>query len=386
MKIALYLHFPFCLQKCRYCSFNSLSLSQIVAHVERQELIDRYLKALQTEISYYAEFAADHNWELSSIYCGGGTPTVLSADSLSQVLSCCSRHFSCSADLEITVEANPGTVTLDKLKDLRKAGVNRLSLGAQSFNLEELKLLGRIHQTGEIFESYDAAREAGFDNINLDLIYGLPRQSLAAWSDTLREAFRLSPEHLSVYGLSLEASTPLAQDIEEGKLELASEDIQIAMWEKTAKDMAAAGYVRYEISNYAQPGRECRHNITYWENRPYLGVGAGAHGYLGKLRYADESDLQIYMERVEGGEFPRVFEERQSELDERLYTIIMGLRLTKGLSRQCFTMRFGRPFESFYGQELSLLVDEGLMGSSEDAIFLTESGRLLADYVLSHFV
>ncbi|HBI27685.1 MAG TPA: coproporphyrinogen III oxidase [Peptococcaceae bacterium] len=382
MKAALYLHFPFCLQKCRYCSFNSLPLSQIVSHEERMGLTDRYLKALQKEISFYA----DDKWELSSIYCGGGTPTVLNADSISQVLSCCSRHFHWSADIEISVEANPGTVTLEKLKDIKKVGVNRLSLGAQSFHPEELKLLGRTHQAGEIVESYEAARDAGFDNINLDLIYGLPGQSLASWSDTLKEALRLSPEHLSVYGLSLEASTPLAQDIEEGKLEPSSEDLQIAMWEKTAKSMAAAGYVRYEISNYAQPGRECRHNITYWENRPYLGVGAGAHGYLERLRYADESDLQIYMNRVEGGEFPRVFEERQSDLDERVCTIIMGLRLTKGLSRKGFIMRFGRPFEDFYGKELSLLVGEGLLGVSEDAIFLTEGGRLLANYVLSHFV
>jgi oxygen-independent coproporphyrinogen-3 oxidase len=382
LKVALYLHFPFCLQKCRYCSFNSLPICQIVSCEERRKLIERYLNALEKEISYYAV----HKWELSSIYCGGGTPTVLNADSISRVLSCCSRHFHWSDDIEITVEANPGTVTLNKLKDLKKAGVNRLSLGAQSFHPEELKLLGRTHQAGEIIESYETARDAGFDNINLDLIYALPGQSLASWSDTLKEALRLSPEHLSVYCLSLEGDTPLAKDIEEGELEPSSEDMQIAMWEKTASSMAEAGYVRYEISNYAKPGWECRHNITYWENRPYLGVGAGAHGYLEKLRYADESDLQIYMNRVEGGAFPRVFEEKQSDIDELVCTIIMGLRLTKGLSRKCFAMRFGRSFEDFYGKELSLLVDEGLMGVSEDAIFLTDGGRLLANYVLSHFV
>lgn len=382
MKAALYLHFPFCLQKCRYCSFNSLPLFQIVSREERSELIDRYLEALQKEISFYA----DHIWELSSIYCGGGTPTVIAADSISRVLSCCSRHFHLSDDIEITVEANPGTVTLNKLKDLKKAGVNRLSLGAQSFNPVELKLLGRTHKAEEIVESYEAARDAGFDNINLDLIYALPGQSLTSWCDSLEEALRLSPEHLSVYGLSLEAGTPLAKDIEDGRLETSSEDMQIAMWEKTASSMVATGYVRYEISNYAKPGWECRHNITYWKNRSYLGVGAGAYGYLGKLRYADESDLQLYMKRVEDGEFPHVFEEKQSDLDERVCTIIMGLRLTEGLSRKCFTMRFGRPFEDFYGKELSSLVDEGLMGVSEDAIFLTDGGRLLANYVLSHFV
>lgn len=380
MRTALYLHFPFCLQKCRYCSFNSIPLPQD----DQGRLAASYIHALEMEITLYAD--RYRNVELSSIYFGGGTPTVCSVDSLCGVLAHCSSCFHLSDNVEITVEANPGTVSLEKLNDLRKAGVNRLSLGAQSFHLRELELLGRIHNVKEIGEAYEAARAAGFDNINLDLIYALPGQELASWKSNLEQAIRLSPEHLSIYGLSVEDYTPLAKDIECGRITACSEDIQVAMWEETARQVAAAGYVRYEISNYAKPGRECRHNITYWENTPYLGLGAGAHGYFERVRYANESDLQVYMERVWSREFPRVFEEEQSLKDERIDTIIMGFRLTRGLSRQGFQQRFGYPFEDIYKKELSVMVEEGLMGVSEDAIFLTDRGRLLANYVLSHFI
>lgn len=291
-----------------------------------------------------------------------------------------------SDNVEITVEANPGTVTLEKLKDLRKAGVNRLSLGAQSFHTGELELLGRTHNVTEIGEAYEAARAAGFDNINLDLIYALPGQKLVSWEYNLERALRFSPEHLSIYGLSLDEGTPLAKDIESGRIIACSEEMQVAMWEETSRQVAAAGYVRYEISNYAKPGRECRHNITYWKNTPYLGLGAGAQGYYKKVRYANETDLQIYIEKVCSGEPPRVFEEHQSLKDECIDTIIMGLRLTKGLSRKGFQQRFGHPFENFYKKELSFMVAEGLMGVSEETIYLTDRGRLLANYVLSHFV
>jgi len=380
VRLALYLHFPFCLQKCRYCSFNSIPLP----HDDRGKLAESYIHALEMEISLYAARYKDA--ELSSVYCGGGTPTVIPADSLCRVLAHCGSCFCLSDDAEITVEANPGTVTLQKLKDLRTAGVNRLSIGVQSFHLSELKLLGRIHDVSEIRDSYEAARAAGFDNVNLDLIYALPGQEAASWQDNLEQALRLSPEHLSIYGLSLEEGTPLAGEVKSGELKACGEETQTAMWEETARRVAAAGYLRYEISNYAQPGRECRHNITYWKNTPYLGLGAGAHGYLGRVRYANESDLQVYIKKVFCGEFPWAYEEHQPDRDERIDTVIMGLRLSEGLSRQGFRERFGRPFEDFYGKELSMMVGEGLMGIDEGAVFLTDRGRLLANYVLSYFV
>lgn len=379
--IALYLHFPFCLRKCRYCAFNSLPLP---AGKEGESLAARYLTALEREIVLYASLCRGET--LSSIYLGGGTPTLLPAEFLSRVFAACRRHFLLSGDIEITVEANPGTLSPEKLTALREAGANRLSIGAQSFHQEELELLGRAHGADGIYAACDAARTAGFENINLDLIYALPGQTLSRWKENLGSALALSPEHLSIYGLSLEEGTPLTRDVAAGKLVLCGEEEQVAMWEETARATAAAGYVRYEISNYARPGRECRHNITYWENTPYLGLGAGAHGFWGRVRYANEVDVYRYVDLLERRQFPRSWEEQQTPRQERTDTVIMGLRLTRGLSRRKFAERFGSPFEYFYGEELFSLVCEGLMGMSEEAIYLTERGRLLANYVLAHFV
>lgn len=379
--IALYLHFPFCLRKCHYCAFNSFPLP--LGEMGRS-LTVRYLQSLKKEIGLYASLYQGET--LTSIYCGGGTPTLLPAEAIASVIALCRCHFSCSEDLEITVEANPGTVSQESLAALKKAGVSRISLGVQSFSQEELGLLGRIHGIAEIYNAWEAARLAGFDNINLDLIYALPGQTLSAWRDNLRCALALHPEHLSIYGLSLEEGTPLSQDIAAGRYFPCGEEEQVAMWEETEKSTAVAGYTRYEISNYAQPGKECRHNLTYWENTPYLGLGAGAHGFFAKVRYANETDLYTYMKRVDQNQLPRAWEEQQTLEQERIDTVIMGLRLTRGLTRKGFQERFGRPFEDFYGEELSFLVQEGLMGISEDAIYLTGRGRLLANYVLAHFV
>ncbi|HHY40370.1 MAG TPA: radical SAM family heme chaperone HemW [Syntrophaceticus sp.] len=375
---ALYIHFPFCLQKCRYCSFNSIPIPRNVM------LVTGYLQALEREIALYASHYP--NESLSSIYLGGGTPTVLPAETLCRILFYCRENFAFSPEIEITIEANPGTVTQGMLQLLRDAGVNRLSLGVQSFKSAELQMLGRSHSVSDVYAAYDAARKAGFDNINLDLIYALPGQSLQSWRENLCSAIQLGPEHLSIYGLSLEEDTPLADDLKKGKLEACSEEMHISMWEETASMVAKAGFIRYEISNYAKPGKVCRHNITYWENKTYLGVGAGAHGYYDHVRYGNENNIQKYIERVEKGEFPRAFEEHQSQKEEMVDTIIMGLRLTKGLSRQKFARRFGCSFESLYEKELKKMVEDGLMAISDEAIFLTERGQILSNYVLSHFV
>jgi oxygen-independent coproporphyrinogen-3 oxidase len=347
-------------------------------------LVTGYLQALEKEIALYA--SRYPNEAITSIYLGGGTPTVLPAESLCRILFCCRENFACSPEIEITIEANPGTATQEMLQLLRDAGVNRLSLGVQSFKSAELQMLGRSHSVSDIYTAYDAARKAGFDNINLDLIYALPGQSLESWRDNLRSAIGLDSEHLSIYGLSLEEDTPLADELKEGKLEACSEEMQLSMWEETAAMVTEAGFIRYEISNYAKPGKECKHNITYWENKPYLGLGAGAHGYLDHVRYGNEKEIQKYIEMVERGELPRSFEEHQSIKEEMVDTIIMGLRLTEGLSRPGFARRFGCPFESLYGKELKKMVEDGLMAISDEAVFLTEKGQLLSNYVLSHFV
>lgn len=381
MGLAIYLHIPFCVKKCRYCAFNSIPLPP---GEDGAPLISRYLQALKREISLYTSLLGRR--EITSVYFGGGTPTVLPPGELSSLLELCAMSFTFSGEIEITVEANPGTIAETGLRELRSAGFNRISLGAQSFKPGELELLGRIHGVGEIYSSFEEARNAGFENINLDLIYGIPGQSLEHWRDTLERALSLRPEHLSVYGLTLEEGTPLAEDVASGRVQPCSEEEQVVMWEVTEETLSRRGYQRYEISNYALPGKECRHNLTYWYNLPYLGLGAGAHGYLGKTRYANHEDLGTYIRLISKGELPRAWEERQTPEQERLDTIIMGMRLRRGLSRKVFQQRFQISFDQLYGTQLEEMKRQGLIGDDGENIFLTGRGRLLANYVLSHFI
>lgn len=379
--LALYLHIPFCVRKCRYCVFVSRPLAGGGAG---KTLVQDYLRALRREIKTTASLAGRQS--LGSIYFGGGTPTLLEPSDLISLLEETRDHFDWGEDMEITVEANPGTISPAGMRLLRDAGVNRLSIGAQSFNPKELGLLGRIHGVAEIYSAYYAAREAGFDNVNLDLIYGIPGQTLSGWRASLEKAVELHPEHLSVYGLSLEEGTPLVEEIAKGWLQPCPEETQVAMWEITGRLLKGAGYERYEIANFASPGRQCRHNLTYWLNRPYLGLGAAAHGYFNGIRYANHSDLETYIESSLQGKLPRAQEEHQTPEQERTDTIIMGLRLTRGLSRSAFRNRFGYSFEDVFGEQLAILEQEGLMEENEGFIYLTERGCLLANYVLAHFV
>lgn len=379
--LALYLHVPFCVRKCRYCAFVSVPLE---GNKDAKALIRDYLRALCTEIRTTASLAGGAT--VGSIYFGGGTPTLLSPSDLVSLLEEIGKHFNCAADLETTVEANPGTVSPSGLRELREAGVNRLSIGAQSFNPEELRLLGRIHDTEAIYSAFYAARDVGFNNLSLDLIYGIPGQTLEGWYTSLEKAVELHSEHISVYGLSLEEGTPLAEEVAAGRLQLCPEEMQVAMWESTERFLGVAGYERYEISNYARNGWQCRHNLTYWLNHPYLGLGAAAHGYFNGIRYANHADLGAYIRNSLFGRLPRAWEERQTPERERSDTVIMGLRLTRGISRLEFHLRFGCAFEDIYGGELALLKQEGLIAEDDDRIYLTDRGRLLANYVLAYFV
>ncbi|NPV29240.1 MAG: radical SAM family heme chaperone HemW [Firmicutes bacterium] len=381
MQLALYLHLPFCVRKCTYCAFNSRPLPPGGAG---EDLLRRYLGALEAELRLAAAFTGKQT--LRSIYFGGGTPTLLAAPDLIHILEQTTRYFNWSPAIEITVEANPGTVSRAKLRPLREAGVNRISLGAQSFNPGELRLLGRVHGVREIYASCRDARAAGFENLSLDLIYGIPGQTPAAWRRSLQQALALGPEHLSVYGLILEEGTPLAGEVAAGRLEPCSEEDQLAMWEATAELLAAAGYERYEIASFARPGRRCRHNLAYWRNRPYLGIGAGAHGYFGGVRYANHADVERYLQALAEERLPRAWEENQTPEQERIDTIIMGLRLTRGLSLRAFKARFGVAFTELYRCELDRLARAGLIEADETSVFLTPRGRLLANYVLAHFV
>ena len=424
---ALYLHIPFCLSKCRYCAFNSQPLppggcGRVPASAGA--LVHDYLEALRRELQLAAP-AIPAGESLRSIYFGGGTPTILDPSCLCSLLSLSKRFFKWDESIEITVEANPATVTRAGLAKLRRAGVNRLSLGAQSFAASELQLLGRVHGAADIDAACRDARAAGFANLSLDLIYGLPGQTVDGWRENLQRALDLHPEHLSAYGLKLEEGTPLAEDVAAGRLPEGNEEEGVAMWYETQRLTSAAGFERYEISNYARPGRESRHNLAYWLNQPYLALGAGASGHVPAMRaqesvvssqesgarrrdwrsqsqpesddgrrttddqmarYTNYEDVASYIASVARGELPRAWEENQTPEQERADTVMMGLRLTGGLDRSAFQRRFGHPFEFFYGNQLAIMERDGLMEESDAAVFLTERGLLLSNWVLAEFI
>ena len=383
--VSLYIHIPFCRAKCAYCSFNSY---QGLEHLKAP-----YVQALVREIEGY--FQPD-KLKAITMYFGGGTPSLLSLEQLAELLAASSRAFRIEEGSEITLEANPGTIDLLYLKGLRKLGVNRLSLGVQSLDDRTLCILGRIHSAREALEAYGMARQAGFSNINLDLIYSLPTQTLVQWEDTLRRAILLEPDHLSLYPLTLEEDTPLAQRVARGELPFPDEDLAADMYLLAEEMLDAAGYEHYEISNWARmlPGCSCgelgylasRHNLTYWRNEPYLGFGAGAHSYFGAQRYYNALSPAEYIVRLESGRSPQVGVEEIGEALEMAETMIMGLRLLEGIDKGIFQRRFGQDLMKTYGEEIEELIELGLIEMEGERMKLTPRGRLLGNEVFQRFL
>lgn len=372
--IALYIHIPFCLRKCSYCSF--------VSYPQRQGDIPAYLAALKKELSWLAR-----GKRLRSIYFGGGTPSLLSARQLGDVLSAISSLGTVDKTAEITIEANPGTVSEPYLKTLRGLGVNRLSLGVQSLNDAELALMGRLHSVAEAREAVRFARNAGFTNLSLDLIYGLPGQTLADWQKTLRAAMAIAAEHLSLYCLTLEDGVPMWQAIKRGELPDIDPDLCADQYEMAEDLLAESGYRHYEISNWARPGYECRHNLTYWYNSPYLGIGAAAHSSLDGQRRANTADIGKYLAAFANEAAPvlDLHEEIGAEL-QLAETAILGLRLEQGISTDDIQARFGIDLWHRYRQEISELVGAGLLECNSRCLRLTRRGRLLSNEVFWRFL
>ncbi len=379
--ISLYIHIPFCRAKCTYCDFNS--------YPGLEPLFKKYVRALQAEARWVSR---GRSVKVNTIYLGGGTPTVLPLALLGQVLDACREHFTVTEGAEVTVEANPGTVDGDYLAGLLEMKVNRLSLGVQSFHDDELHLLGRIHTSTQAVESYGLARQIGWNNINLDLIYGLPQQTLSRWQATLRRAIHLQPNHLSLYCLTVEEDTPLGHRIARGALPVPDPDLAAEMYILAEEMLDRAGYVHYEISNWAQPGYECRHNLTYWRNRPYLGLGAGAHSRWDRKRWYNVLSPLEYITRLEtdrqGPSSPAVKE--IEELDEALEigeTMILGLRLVQeGVRFADFKERFGQELMAVYGQEIREMEQVGLLTVDGERVRLTARGRLLGNEVFQQFL
>ena len=376
-RAGLYLHIPFCRAKCAYCDFNS--------YAGLGELHDRYVRALCVEVRSSAAALPSPPPEVDTIYIGGGTPTVLPSSGLGEILTACQESFYCVPDCEVSIEANPGTVSLESLTTLLQAGVNRLSLGAQSFLEDELRLLGRIHTPEQIGQALALARAVGFDNVNLDLMYGLPGQAIARWHLDLQQALGLEPEHLSLYALSVEEGTHLAGMIADGSLRQPDPDLAADMYELAEERLAQAGYEHYELSNWAMPTRACRHNLRYWQTEPYIGFGAGAHSYSEGQRYQNAKQPYDYVTRVESGASPREAQETIAPRERMAESMILGLRLLQGVHFDEFERRHGRDLRTVYATELADLSQLGLITLDNRSVRLTARGLLLANQAFARF-
>jgi len=408
---SLYLHIPFCRHRCAYCDFNT--------YAGLEGLVPDYVRALCREIAYSVESTGERV-EAHTVFFGGGTPSLLPIEALDSILEVLGQAFSLDSDLELTLEANPGTLDLDYLCELHRLGVNRISLGMQSANPEELRLLERQHDYGDVIQAVIWARKAGFENVNLDLIFGLPYQSLESWQNNLERAAGLKPEHLSLYALTLEHGTPMQHWVERGLLNEPDADLAADMYEWAGVYLDSKGYQQYEISNWARQDANgqvmsCRHNLQYWRCLPYLGFGAGAHGYAAGVRTANVLSPAVYIERmlaqrpsnfnlqlpasnqhseISHQQFPATPATAQAETIDRTTemgeVMMMGLRLTdEGVLREAFHDRFGETLEAVYGSQIERLVGLGLLewgGEDQDILRLTRQGRLLGNQVFVEFI
>jgi putative oxygen-independent coproporphyrinogen III oxidase len=372
----LYIHIPFCTAKCSYCSFNSYS--------GLEALQERYVEALCAELSRMA--SRGHLEPLETIFMGGGTPSILPNHLLRKVLSTSQTLFPVAAGAEISIEINPGTVDMEKLDCLLEAGVNRISFGVQSFNDQELNQIGRIHSAEEAVLAVTMAAKAGFSNISLDLMYGLPGQIATSWQESLETAISLGVKHLSLYQLTVEEQTPLKKMVDEGRVKLPDEDELATIDEITAKLTVAGGLLQYEISNYAHNGYQCRHNIAYWENDAYLGIGAGAVSCVKGIRKRNVAGPVQYCDLIEAGKSVVIEEETlESEASFR-ETVIMGLRMNRGVSVSALARRYGLNLEEYYGETLEKLIAGELLELKADFLSLTDRGRAFANLVMAELV
>lgn len=400
-ELELYIHIPFCMKKCAYCDF--------LSGPAPRETIDRYVTALVAEIRQYQKLA--ENYRVTTIFFGGGTPSILSGGQMKEVFDALRDVFEIQADAEITMEANPGTVTEENLLAYRACGINRISFGLQSVDDEELKLLGRVHTMRQFEESYDLARKAGFQNINVDLISAIPGQTVESWEHTLDTVIRMNPEHISAYSLIIEEGTPFYEiygenakeeqdsrcekcladdgkqmDIGKNFPKLPDEEAERCMYELTAEKLEAAGYLQYEVSNYAKPGYACRHNKGYWQRVEYLGIGTGAASLIENERYQHISDTDLYIRA--NGKLDQIEEEKEkldwnAQVEE---TMFLGLRMKEGVNKQKFRERYHREIQEVYGEVLEKLKEEGLLCEEEERICLTKRGNDLSNYVLAQFL
>lgn len=395
--IAIYLHVPFCETKCPYCDFNT--------YVKIESLIPTYVDALCAEIFLWGDILGKH--PVHSVFFGGGTPSYLPTFNIGLIMSAIDSVFSIQDGAEITLESNPGDLVTKNLIDYQSLGINRISIGVQSFDERLLKTLGRRHSASDARTAFKAVEDSGFENISIDLMYGLPFQTINDWEDTIDVTRSLSPQHVSMYCLSLEPGTPLHNDVQSGRIPDPDDDLAADMYLMAQNNMSSGGYRHYEISNWAVPGKESNHNLTYWRNQSYLGVGPGAHSYLLGHRLFNIKSPKEYIHKLNSDvvsedhvrvqnpvETEHIFDRvpvvesneiigRQLEMSE---TMIMGLRLDTGIEFKSFADRFGTDLMEEYRLEIRQLVEEGLLKRHRGTIKLTSRGRLLGNEVFSRFI
>lgn len=413
-ELELYIHIPFCVRKCSYCDFLSMPASEET----RRKYVDRLLEEIQQQ------GLACRDYQIVSVFVGGGTPSLLAGVQIWEIMEAVRRHFRVKQDAEVTIECNPGTLTAEKLSFYKSAGINRLSLGLQSADDRELRELGRIHTYREFLESFDLARKTGFDNINVDLMSGLPGQKVQDWALTLKKVLALMPEHISAYSLIVEEGTPFFEQYGEDEQRrqqgeepqaLPTEETEREMYGRTLEMLKSRGYFRYEISNYALPQKECRHNIGYWQQVPYLGLGLGSSSFMGNARFSNKRGLSDYMNEdfcrlpqiLGNGQGCRMMPERYTKgklqafceqeaagaavcyLDKKQQIeefMFLGLRMTEGISRRRFEEKFHMTLESVYGAALQKLQQQGLLEFHEGMLRLTEAGIAVSNYVFCEFI
>ena len=385
--ISLYVHIPFCLRKCRYCDF----LSAPQTDIDRE----RYVKALIREIKTQKDCPAGR--PVDTVFFGGGTPSVLSAEQIGRIIDALREVFLILPDAEVSLETNPGTADFEKLSAFKEAGINRLSMGVQSMHDEELHLLGRIHTAEQALEAFKTARAAGFDNINIDLMSALPGQTFDSWADSLRQAVEWRPEHISAYSLIIEPGTPFSALYEAGELPpLPDEETDRKMYHYTREYLAQHGYGRYEISNYALKGRECRHNSGYWTGHPYLGFGIGAASYVNGARFSNITDFETYSVEMEKAGIPAEIEQVYEKIRTEIHSLteqekmeefmFLGLRMTAGVKTSDFASRFGKSLDEVYGDVIRRHLAQGLLQRTPEGFCLTERGTDVSNYVMADYL
>lgn len=372
----VYIHIPFCHQICNYCDFNKFFF--------HNQPVDEYIESLGKEMALWANDL--QKAEIETIFIGGGTPTSLSVDQLDRLLELITTYIPMEHVTEFSSEANPDELTLDKMQKMREFGVNRLSMGVQTFDQNLLKVLGRTHSNDHVYEVINHAKQTDFPSISIDLMYGLPNQTMDQWKASLQEAFRLKIPHISAYSLLVEPKTIFYNLLSKGKLSLPGEDLEAEMYGYLLEEMQSHGYIQYEISNFAYVGKESKHNLLYWNNDEYIGLGAGAHGYVNGKRYSNHGPIKKYMQTIDTGEQPLMMQKEVTNVEKMEEEMFLGLRKNEGVSLAKFEERYGLTLRDVYGKELDELLQRELLVLENNFVRLTSRGRFMGNEVFQYFL